>query len=671
MTSPRRPRLGSTHSTQQRSDSTARTPHLGAPAARKLPVALPSYLHPSAQARRSGTLPSNMAKKYGWFKLQAPFLANISIMLLIGAGLIVFQQLCLNNPDSTFLSGDVCLADSNSRALIAAALTVSTAVISKSVQRTAVAFRTAKLSSGIPEGVFVALGSNALWNSYIVRAVISRGRWAAPVTLFVLALHSQNVVQTASNLGIHGSQVYVPNAGSANVFDTVSYYNVSNFTVPPFHTSEGSAVSVLSKMQQFRNSAVSTLVNGTTVVTSALRDDYINSVNHTLEDNTNAFRHDEVVATLGSTCNLIEYTGPASGLISDTTSTFNMTYSPDFAGLYVYDASVAVVSPTELVIESRFGQPVCSAAGQCQPLLPSTPVRGIIAECVTTVSLAVQTIIYTVSTDNARVVQFQSNDTTVDINDFAGLLSEYAASPEGAAAAENYLPYEVGYVNVITSFPNGIFNNGQPNVLHARFCAAASLALGLLWEEYGSGATSTGNLSSDAVVGNQFLLYDKNIPLYNLVIQTYVSTRSMALIVGTVVGFTLLVCFVGMVFAHQSPINLKDPLDISLLPNVDDGIMNRKRYTVGASNDPQLQCSMAFDPAALLFCREADSYTGPPPDPFKGNAGIGLTAHSNNGVPAHDPQGFSLVTAKRVAITYGTAQQPPPGVLPDALTDYL
>ena len=609
-----------------------------------------------------------MAKKYGWFRLHAPFLANIAIMLLIGAGLMIFQQLCLNNATDSFLSDGTCLSDSNSRALIALALTVATAVIARSVARTAVAYRTAKLSTGIPEGIFVAFGSNALWNSYIIRAVISRGRWAAPVILFVLASHSQNVVQTASNLGIHVSQVYVPNSGTANVYDTVSFYNVTDFAVPPFHADEGAALEVLSKMQQFRNSAVSTLVNDTTVVTSAVRDDYINYVNHTFEDQSNAFRHDEVVATLGSTCNLVDYDGPASGLITNTTSTFNVSFSPDFAGLYVYDAGVEIISPNALIINSLFVQPSCTTAGGCDPLLPSAIVKGIVAECVTTVTLAVQTIIYTLSSDNARVVQFQSNDTTVDINIFAGLMAEYAASPEGAGQAGQYAPYELGYISVITSFPNGIFNAGQPNVLHARFCAAASLSLDLLWNNYGRNVNNTGNAASDAVTGNAFLTLDRDIPLHNLVIQTFVSTRSMALIVGSLVGFTLLVCFVGMVFAHRSPINLKDPLDTSLLPNVDDGIISRKRYTVGASNDPQLQCSMAFDPAALLFCREADSYQAPTLDPYKGAQGIGLTA-SGNGVIG--PQASRLVVAKRVAIVYGTAAQHPPGSLPNSGYDYV
>ena len=193
-----------------------------------------------------------MAKKDGFFKLHLSFLVNIAAMLSICAGLMIFQQLCLNHPDDTFLSGNVCMADTYSRALLAAALTVSTTFIAKSVATAAMAFRTAKLASGIGEGAFVALGSNTLLNGYIARAILGRGRWAAPVVVFVLALHSQNLIQTVANLGIQVSQVYVGNNGTAYVFDNNSLYNVTDYTVPslrsiPVDQLEGTAVQVLAK----------------------------------------------------------------------------------------------------------------------------------------------------------------------------------------------------------------------------------------------------------------------------------------------------------------------------------------------------------------------------------------------------------------------------------------
>jgi hypothetical protein len=99
-----------------------------------------------------------------------------------------------------------------------------------------------------------------------------------------------------------------------------------------------------------------------------------------------------------------------------------------------------------------------------------------------------------------------------------------------------------------------------------------------------------------------------------------------------------------MVFAQRAVINISAPSDTSLLYTVDDEIVSRKRHTIGASNDPDKQCSMSFDPAVLLFCREADSYSA--------------------------PSGGKLVTGKRVAIAYGTATAPPPGDLPNTRYDY-
>jgi hypothetical protein len=199
-----------------------------------------------------------MARKDGFFHLHASVLVCIALAGIIGAGLMVFQQLCLNNTNNTFLTGHTCMSDSQSRALLAAALTIMTTIISQSVSKAAVAFQTAKLSTGIPEGVYVALGTNALWSKYIIGALNCGRAWAVPILLMLLTAHSQNFVQTLANLGIQVSQVYVQNAGTATVYDAVSFYNTTGHP-EDFDLNTGNAVLTLAKMQQYRNSAVSTL----------------------------------------------------------------------------------------------------------------------------------------------------------------------------------------------------------------------------------------------------------------------------------------------------------------------------------------------------------------------------------------------------------------------------
>ena len=586
-----------------------------------------------------------MAKKQGFLLLHASFLVCIALAGIIGAGLMVFQQLCLNNPNNTFLTGHTCMSDSHSRALLAAAFTVMTAIISQSVSKTAVAYRTAKLSTGIPEGVYVALGTNALGSKYIIGAMKCGRAWAVPVLLILLAAHSQNFVQTLANLGIQVSQVYIQNTGTANVFDAVSFYNVTNFTAGSVDLELDNAIVTLSKIQQYRSSAVSSLSNdATSVITNTVRDGYVVGVNHTVNDLSNAFRHEEVVATIVTQCDVSNYEGPAEDLFTNTSIAFNQSFGPDLAGLYLYDVVYEVVSPTELKIGSVFTQPQCLTAGQCEPFLLSAPVQGQVISCDSNVTLAVSNLIYTVPTDFVQLTGSPSNETTVPIDIFAELLVGYAASPEGVANVLQLEIYNLGIIDVINNFPTALFNLDDANYLHAKLCAGASLGLELLWENYGRTLGNAGNATAVASQGNAFGLYDRSLPLHNLVILTYISTVSMALIVGTLVGAAWIICMVGMTFAQLADVNIKAPSDISLLYNVDEEIVSRKRYTIGASNDPDQQCRMSFDPAALLFCREADSYSA--------------------------PTGGKLVTGKRVAISYGTKAAPPPGDLPNTRYDY-
>ena len=585
-----------------------------------------------------------MAKKQGFFLVHAAFLICIALAGIVGASLIVFQQLCLNNPDNTFLTHGTCLSDSHSRALLAAAFTIMTAVISASIGKAAVAFRTAKLSTGVPEGVYIALGTNGLGSKYIAGAIRHGRAWAVPVLLMMLAAHSQNFVQTLANLGIQVSQVYVQNTGTAQVFDAVSFYNVTDFTPGQVDLQLDEAIIALAKMQQYRNSAVSSLSTNGSVTTNVLRDGYITSVNHTVNDVSNAFRRQEVVATITSSCSAVFYQGSVEGLFTNTSIAFNLSYSPDSAGLYLYDVAYDIVSPNQIRFVSTFADPACTTTGQCEPLLLSSPVGGLVAKCDSNVTLTVSDIIYTVSTDFVQVSGFQSTETTVPIDIFAELLAGLAASPEGVANAFQLEVIDLAFIDLIQNFATGLFDKDEQTYLHAKLCAGASLGLNTLWNSYGRTLGSIGNATADALVGNAFGVYDRALALHNLVIQTYVSTLSMALIVGTLVGAAWVICAVGMIFAHLAVINIKAPTDTSLLYNADEETVSKKQHTTGASNDPQLQCRMAFDPAAVLFCREADSYSAPA-----------------NG---------KLTVGKRVAISYGTAAAPPPGDLPNTRYDY-
>ena len=602
-----------------------------------------------------------MAKKQSFLLLHSSFLVCMTLVGVMGVGLTVFQQVCLNNRDYTFLAGGTCMSDSRSRALLAAAFTVMTAIISRSIGKAAVAFRTAKLSTGIPEGGYIALGASAQGTRYIARAIKCGRGWAMPVLLVMLAAHSQSLVQTLANLGIQSSQVYVKNRGTAFIANTTLSYTAIQESIQFFYGDrlddgvDYTAVVTLASLQQYRLTESSTLSNTGAVVTNVISDGYLVGYNQTMDDVSNAFRHRDVIATITTYCESTSYQGPAGKLITATSNAaaFNVSYSADSALFVVYNIAYAFGNTSdsesqqellEVSIKQTFGQLACDAVGECAPFNLSTLVSGTVSHCYSNLTLAMADITYTLAKgfpQVSRLKSFEPDVWEVNVYDFSNLLGCFVIAPEFAAYYLSAL-YVSGFSQLVDEFPVGLFNVNQENYLHAKLCAAASVSL--------SASLSTATMSSTAYpssVGNPLLQNSTTsimLPLYNLVIQPYVSTPSMALIVGILVGAAWLICIVGMVFAHLAVININAPVDSSLLYSIEKETMSRKRQTLGVSNDPQLQCRMAFDPSALMFCREAVSYSG--------------------------PIGDKLLRGKRVTIAYGTAAAPPPGDLPNTRYDY-
>ncbi len=138
----------------------------------------------------------------------------------------------------------------------------------------------------------------------------------------------------------------------------------------------GTALQTLTKIPQYRLSGFSTVSSDGSVFTHVLRDSYLTSVNQTVNDVSNAFYREEVVATVETRCSSSYYKGPAQGLFTNTSIAFDQFYSPDFAGLSIYDATYEVLSANMLRVESSLAQPSCNTAGQCEPFLLSAPVEG-------------------------------------------------------------------------------------------------------------------------------------------------------------------------------------------------------------------------------------------------------------------------------------------------------
>ena len=553
-----------------------------------------------------------MARKQHWFTVSHKYILFMAAVASLCAGLVVLQHFCMNHKSGDFVNS-YCLTDSHMRTVLAAILTVVGLILTSAVMNAVESYRTAKLASGINEGVYIAMASQSV--KYRLHALFTP--WAPAVLLIILCSNAPNSIQTLANLGIKTAGVYVRNNSTAIVFDAYSHYNAS-VTQTDF-AFLNTAIGVLTKMRDYRTSATSTVVeHGMGVATSVVRDGYLGVVNIEQSDVTNALRRLETVATITSTCKSALLSGPLSEVVPANTAAVNVTFVlPDdnFAEASIYDVLYEVTSDNTLLFQSTISSAVCHL-GDCTSLGPNTSVMGATTTCTSTLIVQDQIIIYTVGADSVTPVGVVSNATTVSVSDLANLIVSYADSIEAASQGlGDSVSYSEGVLDEYNFFPSGSFNLSQSNVLHTKLCAATSIALNLLWENYGTNST-TSSSGLNGLVGNAYITYNAPVPLYNVVQLTYISTANVAAIAGVITGCACLVSLVGIVFAVASRINVKPVTDSALLYNADPALLARKQALLSElSNDPQGQLDLEFRPESILYCRELSVKYPDPADP--------------------------------------------------------
>lgn len=108
------------------------------------------------------------------------------------AGIFLGLQLgCMNKTQNSFVE-EYCLSDNNMRAVVATVLTVTVWLMWTALADVICSFRTARLSVGIQEGAYVALGSMTF--KYCWRCL--KTRWCALVLLLVLLSYGPGMLQT-------------------------------------------------------------------------------------------------------------------------------------------------------------------------------------------------------------------------------------------------------------------------------------------------------------------------------------------------------------------------------------------------------------------------------------------------------------------------------------------
>ena len=541
-----------------------------------------------------------MARKSGWFSATYKYMFELAAVVCLCSALVALQRRCMNVGAGDFVTG-YCLSNSHMRALLAAILTVVGLIITSMVTSAVEAYRSAKLASGINEGVYIAMASQSV--KYRCRALLTA--WGPAMMLIILCTNAPNAIQTLANLGIKTAGVYVQNLSTAVIYDAYSYYNAS-VSLTDFSSLAVSA-GVLTKMRDYKSRAISNAVDhGDGVATIVLRDAYMGPLFISYPDATNAFKRLETILTITSTCTSALLMGPLSS-VPVSPSAVNLTAfmpSRNIAGAIIYDVQYEITSDNSLLLHSSLSSPFC-ASGDCTTLRPNTSVLGFTSTCTSTLVVQDQDIIFTVDTEVVTPVRLVSNATTVSISDLANLVVGYAASIETTSEGVDNNVY-FGLVSAVyASFPDGSFDKSFSSILHTKLCASGSLALEHLFVNYGID-DSDSELLDAGTVGNAYVNFTVPVPLYHMVQLTYISTADIAVMTGVITGFACLVSAVGMAFALQSRINVKPATDSSLSYNSDPALIATKQALMrGLSNDPHGQMAFEFRADSVLYCRES------------------------------------------------------------------
>ena len=124
---------------------------------------------------------------------------------------------------------------------------------------------------------------------------------------------------------------------------------------------------------------------------------------HAAGDASNAVPHQEVVATVSTTCSdLAQRDDTLSELLP--TGSLNVQSGEIVFSSYTaitYDLAIKATTPTSVVFQTNFAYATCDPCAF--PLTPNTIVNATHSTCASTVTLAVEDVIYTLATGSIEV----------------------------------------------------------------------------------------------------------------------------------------------------------------------------------------------------------------------------------------------------------------------------
>lgn len=541
-----------------------------------------------------------MSSKNGCIKVSGIFAACIIAMFLVVAGFIALQQLCMNNDDAAFVSG-YCFRDNYTRTLVAAIFTVAIFILNVAVSKAIDAYRTAKLTNGINEGVYIAMSAYSI--QYKLKS-LKKKKWAPVIAVIMLFSYAPGSLQTFGNLGIDVKTVYVKNKSTATIFTARSYYNAT--ALPQANNNIENYLNAVYNMRLYGGSSNS-ISDGKNVKTIIIRNGYTRVATIVDGDDSNSFKRNETIGTVSTSCtrSFVENT-TVKTFITPVTTSYNSSFNNNIGTIVLYDITYTVVSPNVVTFNSTLLIGQCTSS--CLSITEKSIISGLYTVCNSNLTMSEDEIIYTVGSANITTVNIISKNTTVNVDTIGSLVSSYTSSVTGAPSNIQDPNFISGALGLYIEFPNGLFNDSLSNIVHSQICSATSHSLSFLRNLYGTENLDPSTITSEELItaGNNSLQSTDFVFLYNTILQTYVSNVTTAIISGVLIGLTVLVCLAGMYYAVVSVINIKDATESAIICNVDNDFIVNKRHT--PSNDPSEQRNKTFDDNNDIYCR-VNAYT--------------------------------------------------------------
>ena len=561
------------------------------------------------------------------------FIASMAGAFVLSAGFIILQQLCMNHATNAFVDS-TCLTDSHTRVLVSVYLTASAYLLIKVVFAAVNAYRVAQLQRGIEEGVYIAMTPTA---PYKFQARAMATRWWPAIAVVLALQHAPGLLQPLANLGLTTVSVYVRNNSTASIDPGVGSYNASTFTtafaadvagdIPVAEIQESleaglgylAAFSVLTQLRGFAGGQGSKRSADGSITTPIVRSNLVISTAIEDLDASNAFRDTGLVATLTGKCADTLVVAPLIELQSSSSRSFNITEAVKLK-TQIGTGNVTTVVSTDVSFSAGALHSVefnmtyfVGACVDCMALPSSQILNGTMSACHARVDFGVQDFAFSVASGTVTPLGTAvANDIAQLDPNLAGLFAAaYAGASFDATLISTNPLYLQSLLQLPMDLPGGFFGSSNSNLLYSTLCTAVSQSLGTLWLL--SVADPQNNPDADTYdVYEDVAGATGEVALYSLQLVTHVKTRTAAVLVGALLGSMLVVGVWGMVWSHLSAINIKDATETSLVDNIDDSFVAKKR-TAGASNDPDLQMARAFSDdrgGMLLFCRATQDRFG-------------------------------------------------------------